>query len=103
MRGIKSKISDIVVQVAQMPNKERYFKAIEDLSSASTQLTECRVKRGIAGDFGTQYSLENEETQARSKVISSIEILREITEIPEIDPDVFSALFIEDYFTNRSL
>lgn len=101
-QGIKSRISDMITRIAQMPNNEKYFKAIEDLSSASTKLTECRVKRGIAEDFGYKYSMADEEAAARGKVMSSIETLREITEIPKIDPDVFSALFIEDYFRNRS-
>lgn len=97
-QGIKSRISDMITR---MPQNERYFKAIEDLSSASTKLTEYRVKRGIAEDFGTEYKLADEEESARGKVITSLEILRELTEIPEIDPDLFSALFMEDYFRNR--
>ena len=100
-QGIKSRISDMITRIAQMPNNKKYFQAIEDLSSASTKLTECRVKRGIAEDFGTEYTMADKETQARDKVMSSIETLREITDIPEIDPDVFSALFMEDYFRNR--
>lgn len=100
-QGIKSRISEMITRIAQIPNNGRYFQAIVDLSSASTKLTECRVKRGIAEDFGQTYSLAEEESQARYKVISAIEILREITDIPEIEPDVFSALFMEGYFRDR--
>jgi len=100
-QGIKSRISGIVQQVAKMPNNEKYFSAIEELSKSCPQLTECRVKRGIAEDFGKEYKLLKKENLARAKIIASLETLRQFTEIPEIDPDVFSALFIEDYFKNR--
>ena len=101
-QGIKSRISDMITRIAQIPNNEKYFKAIEDLTTASTKLTECRVKRGIAENFGYEYSMANEEAAARGKVMASLETLRKITEIPDVDPDVFSDLFIEDYFQNRS-
>jgi|LSQX01.2.fsa_nt_gb hypothetical protein len=101
-QGIKSRISDMITRIAQMPSNEKYFKAIEDLTTASTKLTECRVKRGIAEDFGYEYSMANKEAVARGKVVASLDLLKDITEIPKIDPDVFSALFIEDYFRNRS-
>ncbi len=101
-QGIKSRISDLISQIAKMPNNERYFKAIEDLGTGCTRLTECRVKRGIADDFGTEYSMADMEAVARGTVMASLETLREITEIPDVDPDVFSALLIEDYFTNRN-
>lgn len=92
----------MVSKIAKMPDNERFFKAIENLTNGCTQLVECRVTRGIAEDFGTKYSLmTDEEALARRKVMASLETLREIAEIPEVDPDVFSALLIEDYFRNR--
>lgn len=100
-QGIKSRISDLIGRGAKMPNNEKYFSAIEDLSKGCTQLTECRVKRGIAEDFGKEYKLLEKENSAREKILASLVILRELTEISKIDPDVFSVLSIEDYFQNR--
>ncbi len=101
-QGIKSRISGVITQVSKMPNNEIYFKAIEDLVGGSTKLTECRVRKGMVEDFGGEYKMASEESAARKQIVDALDVLRKITDIPELDPDVLSALLVEDYFTNRS-
>jgi hypothetical protein len=101
-QSIKSRISDIITQVSRMPDNEAYFRAVEALVSTSTKLVECRVKKGMVEDFGGEYTMASEESAARQKILDALDVLRKITDIPELDPDVLSALLVEDYFTNRS-
>lgn len=100
-QGIKAFISGIITKVSTMPDREKYFQAIEELVGGSTKLTECRVKKEMAKDFGLKYAAA-EEHEARKKVLESLDVLRKICDIPEIDPNIFSALLVEDYFTNRT-
>lgn len=100
-QGVKAFISGLIIKVSTMPEREIYFKAVENLVSGSTKLVECRVKKGMAADFGSEYKMATEEEAARRKILDSLEILRRVENIPEIDPDIFSALLVEDYFTNR--
>lgn len=101
-QGIKSRIADIITRVSKMPDNETYFQAVENLVSGSTKLTECRVRKGMVEDFGGEYKMASEEGAARKQIVDALDVLRKITDIPELDPDVLSALLVEDYFTSRS-
>lgn len=100
-QGVKSRISDMIAQVGRMPDNEKFFEAIESLVEGSMKLVHCRVQKGVADDFGSEYKLATEEEAARQRVLNSLGILRQVADIPEIDADVFSALLVEDYFKNR--
>jgi hypothetical protein len=95
-------ISDIITKASALSDREIYFQAVEDLVSGSTKLTECRVRKGMVEDFGGEYKMVTEESAARQKILDALDVLRKIADIPELDPDVLSALVIEDYFTNRN-
>ncbi len=100
-QGAKSRISDIIAQVGRMPDNEKFFQAVESLVEGSAALVRCRVQKGVADDFGNEYKLASEEASARKQILDSLEILRQVVDIPEIDADVFSALLVEDYFKKR--
>lgn len=100
-QGVKSRISDMIAQVGRMPDNEKFFQAIESLVEGSVKLVHCRVQKGVADDFGSEYKLASEEEVARQRILNSLGILRQVADIPEIDADVFSALLVEDYFKNR--
>jgi hypothetical protein len=100
-QGVKSRISDMIAQIGRMPDNEKFFQAIESLVEGSVKLVHCRVQKGVADDFGSEYKLASEEEVARQRILNSLGILRQVADIPEIDADVFSALLVEDYFKNR--
>lgn len=100
-QDIKTRISDVIDQISQMPDNERFFKAVEDLVDGSIKLTECRVQKSVNEMFNKEYVASDTEEEMRQKIRDSLEVIREIYIIPDIDPDMLSAAIIESYFRQR--
>lgn len=101
-QDIKSRISDMLKQVSQMPDNERFFKAVENLVDSSIKLTECRVQKSINEMFEKEYTANDTEEEMRKKMQNSLATLREVFAIPDINPDMLSAAIIESYFKQRT-
>jgi hypothetical protein len=99
-QDIKARISDMLNQISQMPDNERLFKAVEDLVDGSIKLTECRVQKSVNEMFGKEY-IANDTEEMGQKIKKSLDVLREVFVIPDIDPDMLSAAVIESYFKQR--
>lgn len=100
-QDIKIRISDMLKQISQMPDNNRFFNAIEDLVDGSIKLTECRVQKSVNEMFDKEYDVKNTEEKMRQKIKDSLEVLSQVFIIPDIDPDMLSAAVIESYFKQR--
>lgn len=100
-QNIKARISDMLNQISQMPDNERFFNAVEDLVDGSIKLTECRVQKSVNEMFDKEYNANDTEEEMRQKIKDSFKVLREVFAVPDIDPDMLSAAVIESYFKQR--
>lgn len=100
-QGMKSRIHNILEQASKLPNREIYFTAVERLISASLELCEYRVKKEMAKDFGATPEVKNIE-EVCQQINEELTVLRQITEIPDVDPDLLSYYIMEDYFQKRA-
>ena len=101
-QNIKARISDMLNQISQMPDNERFFNAVEDLVDGSIKLTECRVQKSVNEMFDKEYNANDTEEEMRQKIKDSFKVLREVFAVPDIDPDMLSAAVIESYFKQRA-
>lgn len=100
-QDIKARISDMLNQISQMSDNDRFFEAVEDLVDGSIKLTECRVQKSVNEMFDKEYTADNAEEMGQ-KIKKSLDVLREVFVIPDIDPDMLSAAVIESYFKQRA-
>ena len=100
-QDIKARISDMLNQISQMSDNDRFFEAVEDLVDGSIKLTECRVQKSVNEMFDKEYTADNAEEMGQ-KIKKSLDVLREVFVIPDIDPDMLSTAVIESYFKQRA-
>jgi len=100
-QDIKARISDMLNQISQMSDNDRFFEAVEDLVDGSIKLTECRVQKSVNEMFDKEYTADNTEEMGQ-KIKKSLDVLREVFVIPDINPDMLSAAVIESYFKQRA-
>lgn len=101
-QDIKTRISDMLNQISQMPDNERFFEAVENLVDGSIKLTECRVQKSVNEMFSKEYIVNDTEDEMEQKIKKSLDVLREVFVIPDINPDMLSAAVIESYFKQRA-
>ncbi|NLB49187.1 MAG: hypothetical protein GX813_05075 [Erysipelotrichia bacterium] len=100
-QDVKAWIESVLTQISRMPNNDRYFDAVETLGDNCIMLTEYNVKEEINKIFGKGVSQDNRE-EIKEKILESFKVLREITDVPEFDPDLFSSALSNSYFTQRT-
>ena len=97
-QNIKTWISDLLKQISMMPDNDKLFDTVQDLIDSSIKLAELRTLKEVRKDFGREALPTDEEDAMRGKVVRSLEGLRSITSIPELDPDMFSFVLTRSYF-----
>jgi|LSQX01.2.fsa_nt_gb hypothetical protein len=100
-QDVKAWIESVLTQISRMPNNERYFDAVETLGDNCIMLTEYNVKEEINKIFGKSFDQDNRK-EIKEKILESFKVLREITDVPEFDPDLFSSALSNSYFTQRT-
>ena len=100
-QDVKAWIESVLTQISRMPNNERYFDAVETLGDNCIMLTEYNVKEEINKIFGKSFDQDNRK-EIKEKILESFKVLREITDVPEFDPDLFSSALSISYFTQRT-
>ena len=103
-QDVKAWIESVLTQISRMPNNERYFDAVETLGDNCIMLDTCKVQEGINKIFKNNVYPGNQENkeEAKKKILESFKVLREITDVPEFDPDLFSSALSSSYFTQRT-
>ncbi len=99
-KGMKARIHDFLELASKLPNNDVYYIAADKLVAASMDLCEHRCRNELAKDFGTPPGNKDTDKLYR-QVNESIDTLRQIGDIPELDPDLLSYFIIKDYFENR--
>lgn len=100
-QSLKDRFVDIAKDIAMLPDKERYFEALDRLIEGSTKLVGSAAQEAAAQVFHRSFS-DQVFNNAKKDIEESLETLREVTTIPELNPVEFGFLVVKAYFANRS-
>ncbi|WP_054692429.1 hypothetical protein [Syntrophomonas palmitatica] len=98
-QALRNKITAIASHIRTLPGRDRYFDALEQLIEASITLIEDQTKRSAAEVFKKEFV--SQQDQATSQMSNALAILREVTEIPEMDLTELGFAIVKTYFTTR--